>query len=114
MRPNLLGQVKSIVFKDLRRELRTREITTTTVSFSIMLLVLFAFGFYRSDMNITWRLPSEELEAQFIKEAAAAGFSGLKGHRSVGGVRASIYNAFPVEGVDALVSFMQDFEKRNG
>jgi heme exporter protein B len=53
MRPNLLGQVKSIVLKDLRRELRTREITTTTVSFSIMLLVLFAFGFYRSDMNIT-------------------------------------------------------------
>lgn len=69
---------------------------------------------FRSDMNITWRLPSEELEAQFIKEAAASGFSGLKGHRSVGGVRASIYNAFPVEGVDALVSFMQDFEKRNG
>jgi len=69
---------------------------------------------FRSDMNVTWRLPSEELEEKFIKEAEKAGFSGLKGHRSVGGVRASIYNAFPVEGVDALVSFMQDFEKKNG
>ncbi|MFU8780039.1 MAG: 3-phosphoserine/phosphohydroxythreonine transaminase, partial [Kiritimatiellia bacterium] len=65
-------------------------------------------------MNVTWRLPSEELEEKFIKEASAAGFSGLKGHRSVGGIRASIYNAFPVEGVDALVSFMKDFEARNG
>jgi len=81
-----------------------------------------ATGFYRgtavatcrSDMNVTWRLPSEELEATFIKEAGAAGFSGLKGHRSVGGIRASIYNAFPIEGVDALVSFMQDFEARHG
>lgn len=69
---------------------------------------------FRSDMNITWRLPSEELEDKFNKEAEKAGFSGLKGHRSVGGLRASIYNAFPVEGVDALVGFMQDFEKRNG
>ena len=68
----------------------------------------------RSDMNVTWRLPSEELEATFVKEAAEAGFSGLKGHRSVGGIRASIYNAFPVEGVDALVSFMKDFEARHG
>ncbi len=68
----------------------------------------------RSDMNVTWRLPSEELEAAFIKEAADAGFSGLKGHRSVGGIRASIYNAFPAEGVDALVAFMKDFEARNG
>ena len=68
----------------------------------------------RSDMNVTWRLPSEELEAMFVKEAAEAGFSGLKGHRSVGGIRASIYNAFPVEGVDALVSFMKDFEARHG
>jgi phosphoserine aminotransferase len=69
---------------------------------------------FRSDMNVTWRLPSEELEEKFIKEAEKTGFSGLKGHRSVGGVRASIYNAFPVEGVDALVGFMRDFEKRNG
>ncbi|NQU40175.1 MAG: 3-phosphoserine/phosphohydroxythreonine transaminase [Lentisphaerae bacterium] len=68
----------------------------------------------RSDMNVTWRLPSEELEATFIKQADAEGFKGLKGHRSVGGIRASIYNAFPPEGVDALVTFMKDFEARNG
>ena len=69
---------------------------------------------YRSNMNVTWRLPTEELEAQFIKEAAAAGMKSLKGHRSVGGIRASIYNAFPMAGVDCLVDFMKDFEKKNG
>ena len=68
----------------------------------------------RSDMNVTFRLPTEALEALFVKEADAAGLKGMKGHRSVGGLRASIYNAFPVAGVDALVSFMQDFESRNG
>lgn len=68
---------------------------------------------FRSIMNVTWRLPSEELEAQFIKEATAARMSGLKGHRSVGGIRASIYNACPMESVDALVSFMDDFKARN-
>jgi len=68
----------------------------------------------RSLMNVTFRLPSEELEQKFIKEATAAGFSGLKGHRSVGGLRASIYNAFPQAGIDALVAFMQEFEKKNG
>ncbi len=68
----------------------------------------------RSDMNVTFRLPSEELEKKFVEEAAANGMSGLKGHRSVGGIRASIYNAFPVEGVDALISFMRDFESKNG
>jgi len=69
---------------------------------------------YRSNMNVTWRLPTEELEAQFVKEAAAAGMKSLKGHRSVGGIRASIYNAFPMEGVDCLVDFMKEFEKKNG
>ena len=68
----------------------------------------------RSDMNVTWRLPSEALEATFIAEASAADLKGLKGHRSVGGIRASIYNAFPPEGVDALVAFMKDFASRNG
>ena len=68
----------------------------------------------RSDMNVTWRLPSEELEAAFVKEATAQGLKGLKGHRSVGGIRASIYNAFPPEGIDALVSFMRDFERHSG
>lgn len=69
---------------------------------------------YRSLMNVTFRLPSEELEKKFIKEAEANDFSGLKGHRSVGGLRASIYNAFPPEGVEALVSFMKEFQKNNG
>jgi phosphoserine aminotransferase len=68
----------------------------------------------RSLMNVTFRLPSEDLEAQFVSEATAAGFDGLKGHRSVGGIRASIYNAFPEEGVAALVEFMQAFERRHG
>ena len=68
----------------------------------------------RSRMNVTFRLPSEELEKAFAKEATAAGLDGLKGHRSVGGMRASIYNAFPEAGVDALVDFMREFERRNG
>jgi len=79
-------------------------------------------GFYRghakadsrSRMNITFRLPSEDLEKTFAKEATAAGLDGLKGHRSVGGMRASLYNAFPEAGVDALVGFMQEFERKRG
>jgi phosphoserine aminotransferase len=68
----------------------------------------------RSQMNVTWRLPSEELEKRFAKEAEANGMIGLKGHRSVGGLRASIYNAVPLEIVAALADFMREFEKRNG
>ena len=79
-------------------------------------------GFYRgtaqeasrSLMNVTFRLPSEDLEKLFDKEATAAGLDGLKGHRSVGGMRASIYNAFPEEGVRALVEFMREFERVRG
>jgi phosphoserine aminotransferase len=79
-------------------------------------------GFYRgtahtdcrSLMNVTFRLATEDLEMQFVKESAAAGFDGLKGHRSVGGMRASIYNAFPEDGVDALVAFMREFERTRG
>jgi len=79
-------------------------------------------GFYRgtaqkdsrSNMNVTFRLPNEELEKQFVKETTAAGLDGLKGHRSVGGMRASIYNAFPEEGVEALVQFMREFERKHG
>lgn len=69
---------------------------------------------FRSNMNVTWRLPSEELEALFVKEAIAQNMIGLKGHRSVGGIRASIYNACPAAAVDALISFMADFQKKNG
>jgi phosphoserine aminotransferase len=68
----------------------------------------------RSLMNVTFRLAAEELEKKFVKESTAAGFDGLKGHRSVGGMRASIYNAFPEEGVDALIEFMREFERQNG
>ncbi len=68
----------------------------------------------RSLMNVTFRLATEDLEKKFIKEATAAGFDGLKGHRDVGGMRASIYNAFPEAGIDALVAFMQEFERVNG
>lgn len=67
----------------------------------------------RSKMNITFRLKSEELEKKFIEEATAAGLIGLKGHRSVGGCRASIYNALPLESVQELVKFMDEFEKNN-
>jgi phosphoserine aminotransferase len=78
-------------------------------------------GFYRghaqpdsrSLMNVTWRLPSEELEAEFVRQAREAGLHELKGHRSVGGIRASIYNAMPIEGVRALVQFMEHFRQRH-
>jgi phosphoserine aminotransferase len=68
----------------------------------------------RSLMNVTFRLPSEDLEKQFVSEATKAGLDGLKGHRSVGGIRASIYNAFPKDGVEALVAFMKEFERSHG
>ena len=68
----------------------------------------------RSTMNVVWRLPSEELEAKFVGEATAAGLIGLKGHRSVGGIRASIYNACTPEAIDSLIGFMNAFEARNG
>ena len=64
-------------------------------------------------MNVTFRLPSEELEEKFINEAKKAGFIGLKGHRSVGGCRASIYNAMGLDGVLALTRFMENFAKEN-
>ena len=68
----------------------------------------------RSAMNVTFRLPTEELENRFASEATANGLDGLKGHRSVGGIRASIYNAFPKAGVEALIDFMRDFADKNG
>ena len=68
----------------------------------------------RSPMNIPFRLPSEDLEARFIEVSKEAGMTNLKGHRSVGGIRASIYNAMPPEGVDRLVELMREFERRHG
>jgi phosphoserine aminotransferase len=78
-------------------------------------------GFYRghsqpecrSVMNVTFRLPTEELEKKFLAEAEQNALSQLKGHRSVGGIRASIYNALPVAGVETLRDFMRDFAARN-
>ena len=67
----------------------------------------------RSLMNVPFVTGSEEMDAKFVKEATQAGFANLKGHRSVGGMRASIYNAMPIEGVEALVAFMEKFEKDN-
>ncbi len=78
-------------------------------------------GFYkghaqadRSLMNITFRLPNEALEEQFASEAKKKDLIGLKGHRSVGGLRASLYNATSVEDAQALVQFMKDFQQKNG
>jgi phosphoserine aminotransferase len=79
-------------------------------------------GFYRghsepdsrSLMNVTFRLPTEELEKKFVSESTASGMDGLKGHRSVGGLRASIYNAFPADGTAKLAEFMKSFQARNG
>ena len=67
----------------------------------------------RSLMNVPFITGNDELDAKFIKESKAAGFENLKGHRSVGGMRASIYNAMPIEGVEKLVAFMEKFEQEN-
>ena len=67
----------------------------------------------RSMMNVTFRAEDDEINAKFVKESAAAGFANLKGHRSVGGMRASIYNAMPEEGIDKLIAFIEKFEKEN-
>jgi phosphoserine aminotransferase len=68
----------------------------------------------RSRMNVPFRLRDEKLDAKFLEQAEARGLSQLKGHRSVGGMRASIYNAMPLEGVEALVGYMQEFARANG
>jgi len=68
----------------------------------------------RSWMNVTIRMKEEELEQRFIAEAKENGLVGLKGHRSVGGIRASIYNAMTLEGVQSLVDFMKDYRQKNG
>lgn len=68
----------------------------------------------RSQMNVVWRLPDEDLEKKFLRECENEGLSGLKGHRDVGGIRASLYNALPVEGVEALVDLMKRFMEENG
>ena len=79
-------------------------------------------GFYRnpvnvpdrSHMNVVFRLPTEDLEGKFVKEGLAAGFLGLKGHRSVGGIRISMYNPTSLESIKDVTAFMKDFQKKNG
>lgn len=68
----------------------------------------------RSLMNLTFRAPTEQLDDLFLKEAGKQGMDGMKGHRSTGGMRASLYNAFPVKGAEALAAFMREFERKNG
>jgi phosphoserine aminotransferase len=68
---------------------------------------------FRSKMNVTFHLPNTELDTLFINESEQAGLAALKGHRNVGGMRASIYNAMPIEGVIALTEFMRDFARRH-
>ncbi|MCK4897883.1 MAG: 3-phosphoserine/phosphohydroxythreonine transaminase, partial [Anaerolineales bacterium] len=68
----------------------------------------------RSRMNVTFALPATELEKAFVREAEQKGLVGVKGHRSKGGLRASIYNALPLEAVEALVQFMTEFQRRYG
>jgi len=68
----------------------------------------------RSRMNIPFFLPDETLTSRFVAESKAAGLLALKGHKAVGGIRASLYNALPVDGAQALVDFMRDFQQRNG
>jgi phosphoserine aminotransferase len=88
----------------------------------ILYEVIDTSGFYqgtaetdsRSLMNVTFRLPNEALEKQFVEQALNNGMGGLKGHRSVGGCRASIYNATPLAAIEALVDFMKHFEQENG
>ena len=67
----------------------------------------------RSRMNVTFTMVKPDLDAAFLAAAAAAGLQGLKGHRALGGMRASIYNAMPLEGVDRLIGFMREFERRH-
>jgi phosphoserine aminotransferase len=74
----------------------------------------FADPACRSTMNVTFHLPTPELETQFVKAALAAGLYALEGHRAVGGLRASIYNPMPLAGVEELARFMREFEQRNG
>ena len=122
--PNSFGiWVLDLVCEWLEAQGGLAGIQTKNIEKSALLYdAIDATGFYRghagtesrSRMNVTFRLPSEELEEKFAAEATAAGLDGLKGHRDVGGLRASLYNAFPREGAVALTEFMAEFERTNG
>jgi phosphoserine aminotransferase len=115
--------ITGLVFKWARQlgGLPAIEKRNTTKADMIYKVIDESGGFYRghakadrSRMNITFRLPSEALEEQFASEAKKRSLIGLKGHRSVGGMRASLYNAMSVEGAQALVAFMKEFQQKNG
>ena len=122
--PNTYGwYLASLVFKWLLAEGGLPAIAARNQAKADLLYgYIDSSGFYRnpvdkaarSRMNVPFTLPREELDAPFLKAAEAAGLMALKGHRAVGGMRASIYNALPLEGVQALVDFMKDFAKANG
>ena len=122
--PNTFGwYLAALVFKWLKKQGGLAAVAERNRAKAELLYgYIDGSGFYknpvevsaRSWMNVPFTLPREELDAAFLKESEAAGLLALKGHRAVGGMRASIYNAMPSEGVQGLVDFMQDFAKRNG
>jgi phosphoserine aminotransferase len=122
--PNTLGwYLASVIFKWLKEQGGVAAMAARNrAKAELLYSYIDGSGFYknpvekgaRSWMNVPFTLPREELDAEFLRESEAAGLLYLKGHRAVGGMRASIYNAMPIEGVRALVEFMQDFAKRNG
>jgi phosphoserine aminotransferase len=121
--PTFGWYVAGLVFQWLKREGGLAEMARRNEAKARMLYAAIdGSGFYanavarncRSWMNVPFRLAKPELDRTFLAEAAAAGLAHLAGHRAVGGMRASLYNAMPIEGVAALVGFMRDFERRNG
>jgi phosphoserine aminotransferase len=117
--------VTMLVARWLRRDiggLVNREAINTAKAARLYAAIDASGGFYRgraalpdrSFMNVVFKLPSPELEKRFTIEAEAAGFYGLDGHRSLGGIRASTYNAVTLESVEALIHFMRDFQRRAG
>jgi phosphoserine aminotransferase len=121
--PTFTGYVADLVFRWLKEQGGVEAIAAVNERKSSKLYAAIdASGFYsnpvaedcRSRMNVPFILADDGLDATFLEESAAAGLANLKGHRSVGGMRASIYNAMPEEGVDALIAFMAEFERRYG
>lgn len=122
--PNTFGwYLAALVFKWLKKQGGLAAVADRNrAKAELLYRYIDESGFYknpvevsaRSWMNVPFTLPREELDAAFLKESEAAGLLALKGHRAVGGMRASIYNAMPIEGVRALLDFMHDFARRNG
>ena len=122
--PTFAIYVAGLVFQWIKRQggMAAIELANTRKAKLLYETIDGSNGFYRnpievvsrSRMNVPFVLKDSAQDAVFLKEAEAAGLHALKGHKSVGGLRASIYNAMPLEGVQALVNFMQDFSRRHG